>query len=158
MIRAYMLYASITRRAFSYLFSATLGLEGLAYIIGVSLFSTEEPNSVLQSTPWIIGPLNLFSATLVFTDSTAIHSRDGIFELMWGFKLIYLLFTMSRTGVLLAWGAVDGLQRTWLVTRSLITFLWILSCWEDFIWGKDITLNALPGLRYEDTTYTEPSS
>ena len=153
-----MLYASTSRRALSYLFSVILALEGLAYIIGTSIFLKEEPTSFLQSTRSVIGPLNLFCATLIFTDSSAIHSRDTKFEFLWGVKLIYLLFTISQTGLLLTMGAVVGIHRTWLAMRSLITFLWILSRWEDFIRGKDITYTALPGLRYEETTYSGASS
>jgi hypothetical protein len=148
MLRAYALYTSFTRRTFALTFSLLLFLEGLAWIICRSIFQTR----TALSAPVDYGPLNIFSAALVLTDSSAIHMRSLVFRFAWIIKFAYLLFSASLSGIILVSGRVGGVHRIWVMVRLVFTGLWIYSCADDLIWWKEQSLEALPGIRHHSSS------
>ena len=84
-------------------------------------------SSLLAESMLNYGPLNIFCAALVFTDSFAIHLRDKFFQFAWMLKI---LFITSQSISLLAKDVVLGSHRVWVVaTRLVVTFAmdWQLS-------------------------------
>lgn len=153
MVRAYGLYASVSRRILGYLFSLLLSLEGAGWIVRRLLMPEDFlVSSLLAESMLNYGPLNIFCAALVFTDSFAIHLRDKFFQFAWMLKISYLLFSASQSISLLAKDIVLGSHRAWVATRLVVTLLWICSCLEDLIWWKDQSLMGLPMMRTKDSS------
>lgn len=115
-------------------------------------------SSLLAESILNYGPLNIFCAALVFTDSFAIHLHDKFFQLAWMLKISYMLFNASHSTSLLAKDVVMGSHRAWVATRLVVTLLWIFSCLEDLIWWKDQSLVDLPLMRTKYSSTESDSS
>src|SRR4051794_19094171 len=84
--------------------------------------------------------------------------RNSLFRIAWLIKFLYLLFSASHSGVMLATGRVSGVYRIWSMVRLVFTTLWIY-CWaEDLIWWKEEDLITLPGLKRQRGTSSSSGS
>src|SRR5579859_1699851 len=146
MIRAYGLYISFAhRRTLAISFSLVLLLEGLVSLL---YYSLQQPHYSVSFLPFdSSAPLNIFSGALILTESSSIHMRNNIFRIAWLIKSLYLLFSASQSGVMLATGRVSGVYRIWSMVKLVFTALWIYCCAEDLLWWKDEDLITLPGLK-----------
>jgi len=152
MVRAYTLYKSNIRKVVSLLFSSLLALEGLAWLFWFSMMPGLQWAQVSKST-FNYGPLNIFTAALVATDSTAFHFTDTIFTIAYTVKLLYLLFTASIASFALTKSSVVSLHRTWIALRLIITLFWICVSSDDLLWWKDQSVFTFPG--FEDDNLSE---
>jgi len=134
MVRAYALYKAPTRKLVSLLFSSILALEGAAWLFGFSTMS-EFQWTQLAKTTWNYGPLNILTAALIATASTAFHFTDTIFNIAYTVKMSYLLFNASVGTLSLITTSDSSLYRTWIATRLLITLFWICISSDDLLWG-----------------------
>jgi len=157
MIRAFPLNPSVGRRLLALSFCGVFTVEGVCWIAGVSALqgaSLPGLSNVLVN----YGPLNIFCAALVATDSSAIHRRNLIYRAAGLLKTVYLLFSSSISLASLARYQLCGCQQPWLVVRLVVTLLWISVSLEDLIYWRDQPQIALPGLRGGDDSSTSGSS
>jgi hypothetical protein len=158
MVRAYGLYTSDSRKILALLFSTILALEGVGWIFGRTVLQDSKwSTSALMEPSFNYGPVNIFCAALVATDSSAIHMRNYVFRLAWTAKISYLLFTVSVASAGLASDLFSGISRIWTLTRLIASLLWLGKCLEDLWWWRQEHLAPLPGLTFEYDSTSEAS-
>jgi hypothetical protein len=159
MIRAYALYSSFLRRGLGISFSLVLAIEGIAWFLGRELLRPRAGNIaiILDSTVGY-GPVKIFAAALLATDSSAIHLRNTVFRVAWTVKFVYLLFIVALSSVQLISNGVSDVCHTWLAVRLCLTIPWIVASADDLLWWKEQSLVELPGLKVDGSVPSESDS
>jgi hypothetical protein len=112
----------------------------------------------LIQSPIDYGPLNIFTAALLATDTSAIHLRSPLFQLAWVVKLLYPVFSAaSSVTILISKGAID-MHRNWLVVRLLVTVLWICAYLGELKWWEKHLSPEIPGVERVELAESESSS
>jgi hypothetical protein len=158
-ISAYASYTPLARRVWALSYSFILACEGTAWIFGHTILPHGRPNySALMQSTIDYGPLNIFTAALLATDSSAIHLRSPLFQIAWGVKLLYPLFSAALSIVLLVSESAFGSHRNWVAIRLLVTVLWICAYLGELKWWEHQIVPVIPGAELEEFSESDGES
>lgn len=148
-------HAPFSRRVWSLSYSLILALEGLGWIFGGTiLLARKTSDSPLMRSTLDYGPLNIFTAVLLATDSSAMHLHTPLFYFARAVKLLYPLYSASVSIALLLARAPVCMDRMWTLTHLTVTLLWIYYCVKDLrLWNiGELPLPKIPGIRFIDSS------
>ena len=103
------------------------------------------------------GPLSLFAAALVSTDSVANHLRGHIFYIAWVIKVLYPLVSACLSINILLMEPLHEPRTVWIGTRLVITVCWLSAVLWELVYWRSAPIPEVEGIEYDEAEieYTE---
>lgn len=154
-VSAFAAHAPFSRRVWAVSYSVILALEGLGWLFGGTIVLARKTSaSPLMRSTLDYGPLNIFTAALLATDSSAMHLHTSLFYFARAIKLLYPLYSASISIALLLVRAPVCTDYVWTLARLTVTVLWIYYCMKDLNqWNIDkLPLPSIPGIEFRESS------
>ena len=90
-IHAFAAHTPFSRRLWSIVYSFTLSIEGVGWLLGLTKVFSPIPSSLSFFSAIDHGLLNLLAAALMASDASAIHQQSLLFQISRGLKFGYPL-------------------------------------------------------------------